>query len=97
MTTRLEAVLSNIEEVMLYVGIDPRLTQLSYHIHQQILSLQPYANLSTLPVMGIHSTSQPTPSGHRGRPTLPVNINQVEMLRGIELTSEEVANAIGIS
>ena len=55
MTTRLEAVLSHIEEVMQYVGIDPRLT---YRIRQHIQSLQPYANLCTQPVIGIRATTQ---------------------------------------
>ena len=58
MTTRLEAVSSNIEEVMQYVGIDPRLTQLRYRIRQHIQRLQPFATLCTQPVIGIHTTTQ---------------------------------------
>ena len=95
--TRLGAVLSNVEELMQYVGMDGRLIQLRSHIRQCLRRLQPFLNTCTLPVDGIADPTELRQTGRRGRPSLPVNVDQVEMLRGIGYTWDEVANAIGVS
>ena len=95
--TRLGAVSSNVEELMQYVGMDGRLIQLRSHIRQCLRRLQPFLNTCTLPVDGIADPTELRQTGRRGRPSLPVNVDQVEMLRGIGYTWDEVANAIGVS
>ena len=52
----------------------------------------PFLNTCTLPVDGIADPTELRQTGRRGRPPLPVNVDQVEMLRGIGYTWDEVAN-----
>ena len=95
--TRLEAVSSNVEEVMQYVGVEARLIQLRSRIPLCLHRFQPFQSTCTQAVDRVTDHSEVHLKGHCGRPSLPVNIDQVEMLRGTGYTWDEVANAIGVS
>ena len=95
LVTRLEATLTNVEELMHYVGAGRQLIQLRSHIREYLHRFHAYNNICTQPVEGINTSSVVLRSGSCGRQFLP--IDQVEMLRGIGYTWQEVANAVGIS
>ena len=88
---------SNVEEVMHYVGVEARLIQSRSHIRQCLLCFQPFHSTCTQAVNRVTDHSEVYLTKCRGRPFLPVNIDQVEMLRGTGYTWDEVANAIGVS
>lgn len=95
--TRLEAVMTNLEEVMACVGTEVRLDLLLNRTREYLHRFQAYSNVSTQPVEGISAPSASRQGNLRGRPFLHVNIDMVELLRGVGYTWQEVANAIGVS
>ena len=88
---------SNVDEVMQYVGVEARLIQSCSHVRQCLHRFKPFHSTCTQAVDRVTDHSEVHLTGHCGRPFLPVNIDQVEMLRGTKYTWEEVANAIGVS
>ena len=58
---------------------------------------QPFHSTCTQAVDRVTDHSEVNLTGCRGRPFLPINIDQVEMLRGTGYTWDEVANAIAFS
>ena len=67
---RLEAALTNVEEVMQYVGRDRRLLQLRGRIHEYLHSFQAYTNVCTQAVEELHPSSVVALSSPSGRPFL---------------------------
>ena len=79
------------------IGVEARLIQSCSHIRQGLHHFQPFHSTCTQAVDRVTDHSEVHLTGHCGRPFLPVNIDQVEMLRGRGYTWDEVANAIGVS
>ena len=79
---------------MQYVGSDTHL----HHLRSRA-QFPPKISMSACahPVTGINMPTVIRRHGHRGRPLLGINIDQVELLRTVGYSWQEVADAIGAS
>lgn len=97
LSLRLDSVIRNLEEVMQYVGSHSQLQRLRGQAHEYLRRFEHSSSGCTQPVVDIHLPSIERQPGIPGRPFLHINIDQVEMLRQVGYTWQEVADAVGVS
>ena len=95
MTLRLESVIANVDELMQFVGSHSQLHCLQTRAREYLHRFQ--HSSCTQPAVNIAAPSIERSCGYCGRPSLHINIDQVEMLRDIGYTWQEVADAVGVS
>ena len=94
---RLESIITNLEELMQYIGSHSQLHHLRSRACEYLRRFDHYNNFCTQPAVGINMPNVDRQHDLRGRPFLHINIDQVEMLRHVGYTWQEVADAIGVS
>ena len=82
---------------MQYVGSNTHLHHLRSRAQSFLRRFQPFLSACAQPVTGINMPTVIRRHGHHGRPLLGINIDQVELLRTVGYSWQEVADAIGAS
>ncbi len=95
--SRLEAVIANLEELMQCVGVSDPTRRLRYRACDYLHRFQCGEHVCTQAVAEINVFNITRYTGHRGRPLMIINIEQVELLRSAGFTWQEVADAVGVS
>ena len=94
---RLDAIITNLEELMQYVGSHSQLQHLRERARTYIHRFEHSNSSCTQPVVSINVPHVEMQASHPGRPILCINIDQVEMLRQVGYSWLEVSEAVGVS
>ena len=84
----------NLEELMQCVGTNCQLREQARMYHDRC---ERFSNLCTKPVVSINAPHVEIQPHCSGRPVLCINVDQVEMLRQVGYSWQEVADAVGVS
>ena len=87
----------NLEELMQCVGTNCQLQHLREQARMYHNRFERFSNLCTKPVVSINAPNVEIQPHCSGRPMLCINVDQVEMLRQVGYSWQEVADAVGVS